>query len=157
LGFRVTLHTRELVEPKTDRSRRTLRLPAMVAEALREHRRAQLEERIAAGSRWVDRDFVFATRQGRPLMARNVLRELHAHLERADLPRQRFHDLRHFYATALLEDGEELAVISRTLGHANIATTANIYAHLTPAMLDRTAARMDDVLTRKRAVGGQAT
>jgi integrase len=50
--------------------------------------------------------------------------------------------------------GEELGVISRTLGHANITTTANIYAHLTPAMLKRTATRMDGILThRKRASG----
>ena len=87
-------------------------------------------------------------------MARNVLRSLHAHLERAGLPRQRFHDLRHAYATLLLEDGEELGVISRTLGHSQIATTADVYAHLTPAMLERTAARMDGVLTRRKRVAG---
>ena len=62
--------------------------------------------------------------------------------------------MRHCYATLLLEDGEELGVISRTLGHPTISTTANIYAHLTPAMLERTAVRMDGVLTlRKRAAG----
>jgi integrase len=87
-------------------------------------------------------------------MARNVLRALHQHLERAGLPRQRFHDLRHAYATLLLEDGEELGVISRTLGHANITTTANIYAHLTPAMLERTAVRMDGILTRRKKAAG---
>jgi hypothetical protein len=45
-------------------------------------------------------------------------------------------------------------VISRTLGHANITTTANIYAHLTPAMLERTAARMDGILTRHKWTSG---
>ena len=123
-------------------------------DALRDHRRAQLAERLVAGTRWVDGDYVFVTRQGRPLMARNVLRYLHAHLERAGLPRQQFHDLRHAYATLLLEDGEELGVISRTLGHSQIATTADVYAHLTPAMLERTAARMDGVLTRRKRVAG---
>ncbi len=141
---------RALAEPKTERARRTLRLPAQVQEALRGHRRAQLTDRIAAGAGWVDLDFVFATRQGRPLMARNVLRDLHRQLERAGLPRQRFHDLRHAYATLLLEDGEELGVISRTLGHSQISTTADVYAHLTPAMLERTALRMDGVLTRRK-------
>ena len=71
---------------------------------------------------------------------------LHEHLERAGLPRQRFHDLRHCYATLLLESGEELGVISRTLGHTQISTTANVYTHLTPAMRERTAARMDAIL-----------
>ena len=62
--------------------------------------------------------------------------------------------MRHAYATLLLEDGEELGVISQTLGHSQIATTADIYAHLTPAMLERTALRKDGVLNRhKRAPG----
>jgi integrase len=52
------------------------------------------------------------------------------------------------------EDGEDLAVISRTLGHSQIATTADIYSHLTPAMLERTAARMDRVLTRRKRAAG---
>ena len=68
---------------------------------------------------------------------------------RAGLARQRFHDLRHAYATLMLEDGEELAVISRSLGHSNISTTADVYAHLTPAMLERSAARMDTILGRR--------
>jgi site-specific recombinase XerD len=46
----------------------------------------------------------------------------------------------------VLEDGEDLAVISRPLGHSNISTTADVYAHLTPAMLERSAARMDSIL-----------
>ena len=71
-------------------------------------------------------------------------------LPTAGLPRQRFHDLRHCYATLMLEDGEELAVIARTLGHSNISTTADVHAHLTPAMLERSAARMDAILDRHR-------
>ena len=62
----------------------------------------------------------------------------------------RFHDLRHAFATMMLEDGEDLAVISKALGHSNLSTTADVYAHLTPAMLERTAARMDAVLARHR-------
>lgn len=156
LSIRHTLQirTRELSEPKTDRARRTVRLASVVIEGLREHRTRQLSERLVAGSRWADLGYVFATRQGRPLMARNVLRDLHRHLEVAGLPRQRFHDLRHAYATLLLEDGEELGVISRTLGHSQIGTTADVYAHLTPAMLERTAARMDGVLTRRKRASG---
>ena len=53
----------------------------------------------------------------------------------------------------MLEDGEELVVISRSLGHATTSTTADVYAHLTPAMLERSAARMDSILGRR----GEAT
>ena len=85
---------------------------------------------------------------GTPLDARNVTRLLQAALERAGLPRQRFHDLRHAYATLLLEAGEELAVVSKMLGHADLGTTADVYAHLTRGMQDRAAARMDAILGR---------
>ena len=68
---------------------------------------------------------------------------------RAGLPHQRFHEMRHAYATLMIEDGEELAVISKTLGHSNISTTADVYAHLTPAMLERSANRMDGILRMK--------
>ncbi len=54
----------------------------------------------------------------------------------------------------MLEDGEELAILSRTLGHADLSTTADLYAHLTPTMLDRSAARMGGILRRREAVPG---
>ena len=57
--------------------------------------------------------------------------------------------MRHAYATLMIEDGDELAVISKTLGHSNISTTADVYAHLTPAMLERSANRMDGILRKK--------
>jgi integrase len=137
-------HTRNsrtgaLAEPKTERSRRTLRLGGELTSALREHRRRQVEERLAAGSRWRDGDYVFATPLGQSLDAANVTHRFHAALSAAGLPRQRFHDLRHCCATLRLEQGEELAVVSRILGHASITTTANVYGHLTDAMLGRAA------------------
>jgi site-specific recombinase XerD len=54
----------------------------------------------------------------------------------------------------MIEDGEELAVISKTLGHSNISTTVDVYSHLTLTMLERSATRMDGIL-RKRAAGDQ--
>lgn len=50
------------------------------------------------------------------------------------------------YATLAIEAGEDLGVVSRLLGHATLATTADVYAHLTPAMVDRAAERMDAIL-----------
>jgi integrase len=69
----------------------------------------------------------------------------------ASLPAQRFHDLRHACATLLLEAGEDLGVVSKLLGHANLATTADVYAHLTPAMGQRAAERIDGVLRGRHA------
>ena len=98
---------------------------------------------------------MFTNRRGGALDSRNVTKSLQAALRRAGLPRQRFHDLRHAYATLMLEDGEELAVVSRALGHADLSTTADVYAHLTNRMQDRAAARTDAILggTRDAASG----
>ena len=148
LAVRHTLQqgTRTLAEPKTERSRRTIALDAGTVETLRRHRRRQLEERLAAGDRWHDDDFVFATSTGTALDHRNLIRAFHAALDRAQLPTQSFHQLRHASATLGIESGESLYEVSRRLGHANISTTADIYGHLTPATTKRSADRMGAIL-----------
>ena len=137
--------SRELAETKTDRSRRTLHQPLAVRATLRRHQQQQTAERDQAKV-WDARGFVFATRHGGPMDSRSVTSDLQAVLTRAGLPRQRFHDLRHAYATLLIEAGADLYEVSRGLGHSSIATTANVYAHLTDAMRQRVADRMDGIL-----------
>ena len=131
--------TRQLAPTKTERSQRTLRLPRQVTAALAEHRSQQAIVPLSG--------LVFTTLTGVPLDSANVTRSLQRCLQRLGLPRQRFHDLRHAFATLMIEGGEDLGVVSRILGHSNLATTADVYAHLTPAMLDRAADRMDAILS----------
>jgi integrase len=90
---------------------------------------------------------VFATRDGAPLDARNVTKQLQDALAAAGLPRQCFHDLRHAFVTLQLSSGAELYEVSRAPGHASIGTTANVYAHFTGAMRDRVAERMSEILS----------
>jgi integrase len=148
LSVRHTLDvtTRQLAPTKTDRSRRVIHLPAVALAAIREQRRRQLEDRLRAGARWHGDGFVFASKLGTALDARNVIHRYHAIRERAGLPNLPWHHLRHFAATALLEAGEDLFVVSRILGHTSIATTASFYGHVRPAMLRRSADRMDELL-----------
>ena len=145
IGHTLQVGSRELTETKTERSRRTLYLPLAVQAALRRHQQLQAIERERAKV-WDARGFVFANGHGGPLDSRNVTTGLQAVLARAGLPRQRFHDLRHAYATLLIEVGADLYEVSRGLGHSSIATTANVYAHLTDVMRQRVADRMDGIL-----------
>jgi integrase len=90
---------RQLVEPKSDRSRRTLPLPEFAVKAPRADRTRQLQERLVAGSRWHESGHVFTTTVGTPMDERKVTASFHKGLSNAGLSRKRFHDLRHTAAS----------------------------------------------------------
>jgi integrase len=134
-----------LVEPKSATSRRTVAIPAFLAEALREHRGRQLRERLAA-TRWEDHDLVFCSTVGTPLEGTNVLhRSFRKILERAGLPRIRFHDLRHTAASLLLSQGEHPKVVQERLGHSSIALTMDLYSHLIDNMQRQAADKLQEI------------
>jgi integrase len=135
-----------LLEPKTDRSRRTVLLPDSVVAALRAHRTRQRMERLVAGSRWVDSGHVFTTLVGKPIHGATVTRAFQAALARAGLPRSRFHDLRHAAATFLLAQGMTLEDVKQLLGHSSITLTSNTYGHVLEQRQREVAAAMDAVL-----------
>jgi integrase len=138
--------TLTLTEPKTARSRRTLPLPRRVRAALLAHRDRQAFARAAAGERWQEHGFVFASALGTPLQPRNVLRDWYKLLKRAGLARRPFHATRHTAASLLIADGVPLRVVMELLGHSQISTTANTYGHVFDAALREAAAAMDRAL-----------
>ncbi|MEX0782130.1 MAG: tyrosine-type recombinase/integrase [Dehalococcoidia bacterium] len=132
-----------LVETKTERSRRSVSLPALTVTALREHRVRQIEDRLAAGRKWAERwGLVFCDERGQPLHGPTVTREFQGLLAAAGLPRQRFHDLRHTAATFLLAAGVDLKVVSEILGHSTLAMTADVYSHVVGELKRDAADRM---------------
>lgn len=142
----------QLVEPKTGRSHRVIAIPDVVAAQLRAHRIRQLEERLVAGDRWHDGDFVFSTAVGTPLDGPNVTHRFQALLSAAGLPRMRFHDLRHACASLLLAQGVHPRVVMDVLGHSQISLTMNTYAHVIPALRNGAAAEMDAALSSETDV-----
>jgi integrase len=135
-----------LLEPKTERSRRTVMLPDVVVAALQAHRTRQRMERLVAGSRWVHSGHVFATTIGTPLEAAVVTRAFQRALERAGLPKSRFHDLRHAAATFALAQGFTLEDVKNLLGHSSIVLTSNTYGHVLEQRQRAVAKGMDAVL-----------
>ncbi len=106
-------------------------LDAGTIEVLRGHRQSQREARMLVGGAWEDlvgRLFVDAI--GRPVRQETVLRRIHRHADDAGLSRIGVHGLRHSYATAALRAGIPVHVVSKRLGHADVAVTLNIYAHV---------------------------
>lgn len=132
--------------PKSKRSRRVLALPAVVVDALKRHRDRQEGERARAGDGWVESGLVFTASSGRPLQPRNLATTYGRLLDHVEVPRIRFHDLRHTCATLLLGRGVSPRVVMDILGHSQIAVTMNIYAHVMPTMQDKAAGEMDAAL-----------
>jgi integrase len=94
----------------------------------------------------VETRHVFATTIGTPIEAAAVTRAFQRSLERAGLPRSRFHDLRHAAATFLLAQGFTLEDVKHLLGHSSITLTSNTYGHVLERRQRQVAAGMDAVL-----------
>ena len=134
-------------EPKTKKSRRSIRLTPQAVEALRSHLERQLEDMEILGDHYQDQGLVFTTNTGGPINPSNLRQRSFAQLlKRAGLPHMRFHDLRHTCATLLLSRGVHPKFVQELLGHATIAITLDTYSHVMPSMGDATAKAMEDAL-----------
>ena len=84
--------------------------------------------------------------QRRPHLPDSVLHMLHRVLKRAGLPKVRFHDLRHTFATLALQNGVDIKTVSGMLGHYSAGFTLDTYAHVTTAAQKEAARAMGKVL-----------
>jgi integrase len=134
-------------EPKTKKSRRSIRLTPQAVEALRSHLKRQLRDMEILGDRYRDQGLIFTTDTGAPINPSNLRQRSFASLlKRSGLPHMRFHDLRHTCATLLLSRGVHPKFVQELLGHATIAITLDTYSHVMPSMGDATARAMEDAL-----------
>jgi integrase len=135
--------------PKTKRGQRKIVVAPLAVDALREHRRRQVEERLRLGDIYHDQGYVFTTETGEPLSAWGARRVYDRVVKGAGLERIRPHDLRHSAATLLLLQGVPVKVVSEILGHASVAITMDLYSHVLPDMQRDAAAAMDRLLRRR--------
>ena len=134
-------------QPKTSKSRRLVMLSDMALRALERRREIEIAERASAGPLWYETGLIFPNAIGRPLEPGNLLRRSYwPLLQRAGLPRMRFHDLRHTAATIMLSRGVHPKVASEILGHATVAITLDLYSHVTESMQAEAAQLMDETL-----------
>lgn len=132
---------------KTD-AVRTVPLNATAVAALRAHRAAQNEERLAAGTRYCKEDYVFANPLGKPWHPTSITNAFGRLARIAGIPPSRLHDLRHTAATWLLRSGVDVATVAAILGHSVVSTTLNTYAHVLPGADVSAVATIDAQLGR---------
>jgi integrase len=133
--------------PKRGKTR-SVRLTAHAVNTLKDHRKRQLEKQPAAGLLWRENGLVFASTIGTPVDVGNLTyRSFRPLLERASLPRIRFHDLRHTCATILLGKGIHPKVVQEILGHATTTQTMDTYSHVLPNMEDGAVSAMQEAFS----------
>ncbi|MHB8182289.1 MAG: tyrosine-type recombinase/integrase [Candidatus Desulforudaceae bacterium] len=136
--------------PKTEKSRRTISLPAGSPELLKQWKAIQKERRLQAGPLFHDRDLMCSHYDGSPLDPKQVSKNVSTLIRSLGFECT-LHGLRHSHVSLLIAQNVHLKVISNRLGHAQIGTTGNIYSHLLPGLDEQAADSIGDIFATNKA------
>ena len=130
-----------LTSPKSHQRRR-VDMSTQLTEAMLAWRREQR-------ARWLEKGkdvppWVFPSLEGTALDERNLRLVFTRLLDKATLRHTRIHDLRHTFASLLIQQGESLAYVKEQMGHASIQITVDTYGHLIPGANRAAVDRLDD-------------
>ncbi|MFD0801614.1 site-specific integrase [Streptomonospora algeriensis] len=137
---------REGGETKTRTSKRTLALPQLAVDALRQRKAEQDRQRVAAGSQWEEHGLVFCTGQGKPYTRFHAYKLFQPIVKRAGLENWTPRELRHSFVSLLSADGTPVEEIARMAGHATTLTTETYYRRELRPIITEGADRMDAIL-----------
>lgn len=135
----------KISEPKSQKSRRAIPIPATVVTELKKHKARQAAMRLKAKT-WEDNDLVFPTRFGTLQDPCVVTRRFSRLVKAAGIPHISFHDLRHDHASRLFAQGEHPRDVQDRLGHSSITLTMDTYTHAMPGRQENIAGRLEENL-----------
>lgn len=130
-------------DTKTKRSKRVLKISSYIMGILKELKDEQDEEALRLGDKWVESDRLFVKGNGEPMNNQTPYGWLKEFCEKNDMPFYGIHSFRHFAASALISSGLDVVTVSGALGHCNLGTTLNVYAHMFQTAQARVAQAMD--------------
>lgn len=109
---------------------RILRLPEETMALLAEYKRWQDQHKTELGDRWVESDYIFTGRHGGQIPPDSISGYIEHFEARHNLPHLNPHKFRHTMASILIYSGVDTVTVSKRLGHSQVSTTQNTYAHL---------------------------
>lgn len=136
--------------PKTKTSRRSLKLPEIVFQTLREHRTEQLKDRLKLGDAWHDSDCLFTSWDGQPMGENTANHWLEKFCSAHGFPKVCIHSFRHLNASLLISSGADARTVSSALGHSEVTTTLNLYAHAFQEQQAKASEAVAEALNLKR-------
>ena len=143
--------TVECEQTKSDTSNRTLYIIPETKDYFLDLRKRQQEAKLLLGSSYYDNDHVCRHNDGTPFKPNYISKRFSDLLKKYDLPHIRFHDLRHTAGSLLLDSKMSIKQIQEYLGHDQVSTTLDIYAHLSLEGKKEPAMMMGKILSRSTA------
>ena len=116
-------------KPKTDLSTRTIAVPSICFDLLKQWRCEQSKIKLALGKSWKGSENIFTTDYGGIMNPATGPKWFSSFLVKNNFPHIRFHDLRHTFATLLISSNVDVKTVSHKLGHASTNTTLKFYVH----------------------------
>ena len=140
--------TNEGTRAKTTKSGRgrIVALPSLVVEELARHRVRQAEALLKLGVRQNGDTLLVLREDGVQLKPSSLTHRFAEIIAKSDLPRIRFHDLRHSHATHLLSAGVHPKIAQERLGHSTVGITLDLYSHVLPGMQEDAAGKVDSAI-----------
>ncbi|WP_270940769.1 tyrosine-type recombinase/integrase [Romboutsia lituseburensis] len=136
-----------LKNPKTETSERTISAPSEIMLMLKNHKKSQLELKLKREAK-NKLNLLFFDKNERPIAQDVISKKFSRFLLEHNLEHIRFHDLRHSHVTLLINSKVPIKVISERVGHSNINTTLNIYAHALKEMDSEASDKISESLFR---------
>ena len=140
-----------LISTKSGKTR-TITAAPFVMQVLKEQLFEQRKQHLQMGLAWKNQwNLVFTQEDGGYIPPQSALKHFKKVAERIGRPDARFHDLRHTYAVASLQEGDDVKTVQQNLGHATAAFTLDVYGHVSEKMKQESAARMERFIEKIKA------
>ncbi len=130
--------------PKTEAGVRIVTASQTVISLLKQYRTQQVEQKLKLGTAWQNAPYVFLHEDGTAINPNLPYKWFTKFLERHNLPKITFHQLRHTNASLLISAGEDIVTVSGRLGHADKNITLNTYSHIIKSKEAQVANKMDE-------------
>jgi integrase len=137
----------ELKDTKTESSRRTIPIDDFLTNILSNHKIKQVETSFKYGrDSYNPNDLVFCEKNGSFINPSKYTNEFSKVIKKLNLRKVRLHDVRHAYATIMLQEGVGHKYIKDLLGHSTIVTTLDIYTHTNITELRKASSKLSEAL-----------
>ena len=139
----------ELKSPKSESSIRDINISGAMQYELAMLKRKQSEDGIL----FTKNNYVVKRRDGLPYNPNSITQAWNRFTKRNNMKHIRLHDMRHTNATTMIEEGVSIKTVQERLGHSDISTTMNTYAHVTKGMDVTASNRLDRILFTNAITG----